>query len=75
MPKLHEKPSALKSEHAAVESMKILVVFLPSWIRVRHLYADPDQDPTAQINADSCGSGYRSETLNIRLYADTVPDF
>jgi hypothetical protein len=24
--------------------------FLPSWIRIRNLYADPD--PTAQINAD-----------------------
>jgi hypothetical protein len=29
------------------------------------LYADPDPDPTAQINADPCGSGsgYGSETL------------
>jgi hypothetical protein len=36
---------------------------LPSWIRIwiRNLYADPD--PTAQINADPCGSGYGSETL------------
>ncbi len=35
--------------------------FSPSWIRIRirNLYADPD--PTAQINADPCGSG--SETL------------
>jgi hypothetical protein len=33
---------------------------LPSWIRIRNLYADPD--PAAQINADPCGSG--SETLN-----------
>jgi len=47
--------------------MKILSFFLffgsffPSWIRIRirNFYADPD--PTAQINADPCGSG--SETL------------
>jgi hypothetical protein len=40
---------------------------LPSWIRIRisNLYADPDPDPAAQINADPCGSGYGSgsETL------------
>jgi hypothetical protein len=27
------------------------------------LYADPDPDPAAQINADPCGSGSGSETL------------
>jgi hypothetical protein len=26
--------------------------FLPSWIRIRNLYADPDPDPAAQFNAD-----------------------
>ncbi len=38
---------------------------MPSWIRfrIRNLYADPDQDPTAQINADPCGSGSGSEIL------------
>jgi len=69
MPKLQEKPSALKREHPALQKMKILSFFLyfgsfsPSWIRIRirNLYADPDTDPTAQINADPCGSG--SETL------------
>jgi hypothetical protein len=30
------------------------------------LYADPDPDPTAQINADPCGSG--SETLLFPVY-------
>jgi hypothetical protein len=29
------------------------------------LYADPDPDPTAQINADPCGSGSGYETLAI----------
>jgi hypothetical protein len=29
--------------------------FLPSWIRIRNLNADPD--PATQINADPCGSG------------------
>ncbi len=26
--------------------------FLPSWIRIRNLNADPDSDPATQINAD-----------------------
>jgi hypothetical protein len=51
--------------------MKILSFFLFLWVifalldpdLVRNLYADPDPDPTAQINADPCGSG--SETLLI----------
>ncbi len=29
------------------------------------MYADPDPDPAAQINADPCGSGYGSETLGL----------
>ncbi len=39
--------------------------FLPSWIRIRirNLNADPDPDPATQINADPCGSGSGSETL------------
>jgi hypothetical protein len=34
-------------------------------MRIRNLNADPDPDPATQINADPCGSGYRSgsETL------------
>ncbi len=31
-----------------------LGAFFTSWIRIRNLYADPDPDPTAQINADPC---------------------
>jgi hypothetical protein len=48
-------------------------VILPSWIRIRisNFYADPDPDPTAQINADLCGSG--SETLFLSLL-DPDPD-
>jgi hypothetical protein len=68
MPKLQEKPSALKREDPALQKMKILSFFqfffgsfLPSWIRIHNLYADPDPDQAAQINADPCGSG--SETL------------
>ncbi len=37
--------------------------FLPSWIRIRNLYADPDPDPAAQINTDPSGYGSGSETL------------
>jgi hypothetical protein len=73
MPKQQEKHSALKSEHPALQKMKILSFFsifwsfFPSWIR-RNLYADPD--PTAQINADPCGSGsgYGSGSENLILF-------
>jgi hypothetical protein len=67
MPKLQEKPSALKREHPVLKNMKNLDFFhfcgsyLSSWIRIRNLNADPD--PATQINADPCGSGYGSETL------------
>ncbi len=45
-------------------------LFFPSWIRIRNLYADPDPDPTDQINADPCGSG--SETLVLTVPYSTV---
>jgi hypothetical protein len=41
---------------------------LPSWIRIRNLYADPD--PAAQIYADPCGSG--SETLESTRYMSLI---
>jgi hypothetical protein len=50
--------------------------FLPSWIRIRIRSLCADPDPTAQINADPCGSGSGygsgSETLLEGLY-DLVP--
>jgi hypothetical protein len=67
---LKEKPSALKREHPVLKNMKILAFFyfcgsfLPSWIRIRNLNADPD--PATQINADPCGSG--SKTLGTGSY-------
>jgi hypothetical protein len=57
MPKLQEKPSALKIEHPALQNMKILYFFLFLWV----IFALLDPDPATQINADPCGSG--SETL------------
>jgi hypothetical protein len=54
--KLQEKPSDLKREHPAPQNMKILYffnfcgLFLPFWIWIRNLNADPD--PGTQINAD-----------------------
>ncbi len=58
MPKQPEKPSALKSEHPALQKMKILSFFqffghfFPSWIRIQqlklmriHAGPDPDTDP------------------------------
>jgi hypothetical protein len=64
MPKLQKKPSVLKSEHPALQKMKILSYFL--FFGVIFPLLDPDPDPTAQINADPCGSGSRSETLVIK---------
>ncbi len=63
MPKLQEKPSALKREHPALQNMKILYFFQFLWVIFAPL--DPDPDPATQINADPYGSGYGSgsETL------------
>jgi hypothetical protein len=80
MPKLQEKPSALKREHPALQKIKILSFFyffgsfLPSWIRIRirNLYADPD--PAAQINADPSGYGSGSETLPGSVQIIMAPD-
>jgi hypothetical protein len=49
MPKLQEKPSALKKEHPALPNMKILYFFLFLWVIFALL--DPDPDP------HECGSG------------------
>jgi hypothetical protein len=59
MPKLQEKPPALKREHPLLKNMKILDFFLFLWVIFALL--DPDPDPATQINADPWGSG--SETL------------
>jgi hypothetical protein len=58
MPKLQEKPSALKREHPALHKMKNLSFFL--FFGVIFALLDPDPDPAVQINSDPCGSG--SET-------------
>jgi hypothetical protein len=52
MPKLQEKPSALKREHPALQKMKIL-----SFFNFFVIFALLDPDPAGQINADPCGSG------------------
>jgi hypothetical protein len=70
MPKLQEKPSALKREHPVpvLKNMKILGLFLSLWVIFALLNpdpqfnADPEPDPATQINADPCGSG--SQTLH-----------
>jgi hypothetical protein len=46
MPKLQEKPSALKKEHPALQNMKILYFFLLLWVIFPLL--DPDPDPATQ---------------------------
>jgi hypothetical protein len=70
MPKLQEKPSALKSEQPALQRMKILSFFLFFWVIFSLL--DPDPDPTAQINADPCGSGSGYGSGSETLIAGTV---
>jgi hypothetical protein len=50
MPKLQEKPSALKREYPALQNMKILYFFIFLWVIFALL--DPDPDPATQINAD-----------------------
>ncbi len=40
--------------------------FISSWIRIRIWNADPD--PGDKFNADPCGSGYGSETLEKTPY-------
>jgi hypothetical protein len=52
LPKLQEKPSALKKEHPVLKNMKILDFFLFFWV----IFALLDPDPATQINADPCGS-------------------
>jgi hypothetical protein len=52
MPKLQEKPSALKREHPALQNMKILYFFLFLWV----IFVLLDPDPQFE-----CGSGSGSE--------------
>jgi hypothetical protein len=67
MPKLQEKPSALKREHLALQKWNLWTFsyvcgsFLPSWIRIR--IANPD--PWTQLNPDPIRiqSGSGSTTL------------
>ena len=56
-PKLQEKPSAVKREHPVLKNMNS--GFFSIWWVIFALL-DPDPDPTTQINADPCGSGYGS---------------
>jgi hypothetical protein len=51
--------------------MKILYFFLFFWVIFPLL--DPDPDPTAQINADPCGSG--SETLVLPVFVPGLSSF
>jgi hypothetical protein len=54
MPKLQEKPSALKRAHPALKNMKFLNFFEISklFLWVTFVLLDPDPDPATQINAD-----------------------
>ena len=55
MPKLQEKPSALKREHPALQNMKILysIKFFKKILFSMFVgHSLLDQDPATQINAD-----------------------
>jgi hypothetical protein len=69
---LQEKPSVLKREHPALQNMKILDFFLFLWVIFALL--DPDPDPATQINADPCGSGSGSETLQCTVHLEIIED-
>jgi hypothetical protein len=55
MPKLQEKPSALKREHPALQKIKIVSFFL--FFGLIFALLDPDPDPHFLCGS---GSGYRS---------------
>jgi hypothetical protein len=57
MPKLQEKPSALKREHPVFKNMKILDFFQFLWVIFALL--DPDPDPQFE-----CGSEPGSSNSN-----------
>jgi hypothetical protein len=57
MPKLQEKPSALKREHPVRKNMKILDFF--PFLCVLFAFLDPDPDPQFE-----CGSGSGSSNAN-----------
>jgi hypothetical protein len=69
MPKLQEKPTALKREHPALQNMKFLYFYLFLCV----IFAILDPDPATQINADPCGSG--SKTLVLGLCSDDFYKF
>jgi hypothetical protein len=62
MPKLQEKPSALKREHPVLKNMKILDFFLFLWVifalldpdpiqqlKLMRIHADPDPKPCQRV--------------------------
>ncbi len=51
---------------SSTSKMKILSFF--QFFGVILALLDPDPDPAAQINADPCGSGSGSETLNLAVW-------
>jgi hypothetical protein len=59
MSKLHEKPSALKKEHPALQNMKILNFFL--FLSVIFALLDPDSESRSGSN-DLIKSGFGSDT-------------
>jgi hypothetical protein len=58
MPKLQEKPSALKREQPVLKNIKILDFLLFLWVIFALL--DPDPDPKFE-----CGSGYGSGSVTL----------
>jgi hypothetical protein len=62
MSKLKKKPSAIKREHPALQSMKFLNFFLLLWVILALLDPDPDSKYGAG-STDLIQSGSGSETM------------
>jgi hypothetical protein len=60
MPKLQEKPSALKREHPSIQNFSFL------WVIFALLDPDPDPDPATQTNAD--------QQYTIFLFINSIDD-
>jgi hypothetical protein len=66
MPKLQEKPSALKREHPALQKMKCINFSLCLWIILALMDPDPDPDRGTPLNPDQIrihGTGFITITV------------
>jgi hypothetical protein len=70
MPKLQEKPSALKRELPALQNLKILYIFLFLWVIFALL--DPDPDPQFECGSGSKTLRYSKSQINFKYQYKNV---